>query len=173
MTSRHTSLLAGIAIALLAASAVSAEAADLPAPADEQIAQISIRVIYAVKDPARSMDPSLEDIRGELEDLPFSKFRLLDKLESDVPLNSTVELQFPGNQSIAVRFRGIDVATGKRMLQLVLSIKSILKIEMRVTDGGRTLLLGPPHLEGALILDVSARLKGPSPIPAGQDKEKP
>jgi hypothetical protein len=122
-------------------------------------AKIGIRVIYAIKDATKSSDPALEDIRKELEDLPFSKFRLLDRLESDVPLNSAVELQFPGKQSISVRFQGIDTSKGKTMLALQLAVKPVLNIEMRVADGGRTLLIGPPYLEGTLILDVSAKLK--------------
>lgn len=128
-----------------------------------ETAQIGIRIIYAVKDAEKSIDPSLEDIQKELDDLPFSKFRLLDRLESDVPINSTVELQFPGKQSISVRFRGIDTSKGKKMLSLQLAVRPALKIEMRVADGGRTLLLGPSHLEGNLILDVSAKLKETRP----------
>jgi hypothetical protein len=125
----------------------------------EETAQIHIRVIYAVKDATHSVDPSLEDIRTELEELPFTKFRLMDKLETDVGINSAVELQFSGKQSISVRFRGIDTSKGKKMLALELSVKPALKIEMRVAENGRTLLLGPVHLDGNLILDVSVKLK--------------
>jgi len=134
----------------------------LPATAGEKngpIADINIRVIYAVKDKVKSVAPELEDIQGELEELPFSKFRLLDKLEARVAEKSTVELQFPGKRSIAVTFRGLRTSMGKKMISLQLSIKPALKIRLRVADGGRTLLLGPSHLEGNLILDVSAKLE--------------
>jgi hypothetical protein len=123
------------------------------------IAEINIRVIYAVKDKVKSVAPELKDIEGELKELPFSKFRLLDKLEARVAEKSTVELQFPGKRSIAVRFRGLRTSMGKKMISLQLSIKPALKIRLRVADGGRTLLLGPSHLEGNLILDVSAKLE--------------
>ena len=123
------------------------------------IAEINIRVIYAVKDKVKSVAPELEDIKGELQELPFSKFRLLDKLEARVAEKSTVELQFPGKRSIAVTFRGLRTSMGKKMISLQLSIKPALKIRLRVADGGRTLLLGPSHLEGNLILDVSAKLE--------------
>jgi hypothetical protein len=123
------------------------------------IAEINIRVIYAVKDKVKSVAPELEDIKGELKELPFSKFRLLDKLEARVAEKSTVELQFPGKRSIAVRFRGLRTSMGKKMISLQLTIKPALKIRLRVADGGRTLLLGPSHLEGNLILDVSAKLE--------------
>lgn len=123
------------------------------------IAEINIRVIYAVKDKVKSVDPELEDIKGELKDLPFSKFRLLDKLEARVAEKSTVELQFPGKRSIAVAFRGLRTSMGKKMISLQLTIKPALKIRLRVADGGRTLILGPSHLEGNLILDVSAKLE--------------
>ena len=134
----------------------------LPAAAGEKngpIAEINIRVIYAVKDKVKSVAPELEDIKGELQELPFSKFRLLDKLEARVAEKSTVELQFPGKRSIAVTFRGLRTSMGKKMISLQLSIKPALKIRLRVADGGRTLLLGPSHLEGNLILDVSAKLE--------------
>jgi len=134
----------------------------LPATAGEKngpIAEINIRVIYAVKDKVKSVAPELEDIKGELQELPFSKFRLLDKLEARVAEKSTVELQFPGQRSIAVTFRGLRTSMGKKMISLQLSIKPALKIRLRVADGGRTLLLGPSHLEGNLILDVSAKLE--------------
>jgi hypothetical protein len=127
--------------------------------AEEEVVQIGIRIIYAAKDATKSIDPALSDIRSELEELPFSKFRLLDHLESDVNMKSTVELQLPGNQSIFVSALGIDTSKGKTMLALQLQIKPAFKIEMRVTNGGRTLLLGPAHLEGNLILDISAKLK--------------
>lgn len=123
------------------------------------IAEINIRVIYAVKNKVKSVAPELEDIKGELRDLPFSKFRLLDKLEARVAEKSTVELQFPGRRSIAVTFRGLRTSMGKKMISLQLTIKPALKIRLRVADGGRTLLLGPSHLEGNLILDVSAKLE--------------
>ncbi|MFC1654794.1 hypothetical protein ACFL2F_03215 [Myxococcota bacterium] len=123
------------------------------------IAEINIRVIYAVKDKVKSVAPELEDIKGELEELPFSKFRLLDKLEARVAEKSTVELQFPGKRAIAVTFRGLRTSMGKKMISLQLSIKPALKIRLRVADGGRTLLLGPSHLDGNLILDVSAKLE--------------
>jgi len=123
------------------------------------IAEINIRVIYAVKNKVKSVAPELEDIKGELQELPFSKFRLLDKLEARVAEKSTVELQFPGKRSIAVTFRGLRTSMGKKMISLQLSIKPALKIRLRVADGGRTLLLGPSHLEGNLILDVSAKLE--------------
>jgi hypothetical protein len=131
----------------------------LPASAGDNQAGISIRVIYAVKDKVRSIDPALDDIKNELADLPASKFRLLDKLQVDVGLNSSVELQLPGEHSISVRFQGIDDSSGKKMLSLQLALKPALKINLRLADGGRTLLGGPSHLEGKLILDVSARLK--------------
>jgi hypothetical protein len=123
------------------------------------IAEINIRVIYAVKDKVKSVAPELEDIKGELQELPFSKFRLLDKLKARVAEKSTVELQFPGKRSIAVTFRGLRTSMGKKMISLQLTIKPALKIRLRVADGGRTLLLGPSHLEGNLILDVSAKLE--------------
>jgi hypothetical protein len=123
------------------------------------IAKIDIRVIYAVKNKVKSVAPELEDIKGELEELPFSKFRLLDKLEARVAEQSAVELQFPGQRSIAVRFRGLRTSRGKKMISLQLTIKPALKIRLRVADGGRTLLLGPSHLEGNLILDISAKLE--------------
>ena len=134
----------------------------LPATAGQKngpIAKINIRVIYAVKDKVKSVDPELEDIKGELQELPFSKFRLRDKLEARVAEKSTVELQFPGKRSIAVTFRGLRTSMGKKMISLQLAIKPALKIRLRVADGGRTLLLGPSHLEGNLILDVSAKLE--------------
>ena len=123
------------------------------------IAEINIRVIYAVKNKVKSVAPEIEDIKDELKDLPFSKFRLLDKLEARVGEKSTVELQFPGKRSIAVRFRGLRTSMGKKMISLQLTIKPALKIRLRVADGGRTLILGPSHLEGNLILDVSAKLE--------------
>ena len=123
------------------------------------IAEINIRVIYAVKNKVKSVAPEIEDIKDELKDLPFSKFRLLDKLEARVGEKSTVELQFPGQRSIAVRFRGLRTSMGKKMISLQLTIKPALKIRLRVADGGRTLILGPSHLEGNLILDVSAKLE--------------
>jgi hypothetical protein len=126
-------------------------------------AKISIRVIYAVKDKASSVDPALEDIKDELTELPFSKFRLLDKLATEVGMKSTVELQFAGKRSISVRFLGLKGAKGKKMLSLQLAMKPSLKIQLRVADGGRTLLVGPSHQEGKLILDVSAKLKENGP----------
>jgi hypothetical protein len=131
----------------------------LPASAKDLQADISIRVIYAVKDKTKSMDPALDDIRQELIDLPFTKFRLLDKLQSPVTINSTVELQFPGNRSIAVRFLGLDVSGAKEMLSLKLAIKPKLNMTLRLANGGRTLIGGPAHLDGTLFLDVTARLK--------------
>jgi Skp family chaperone for outer membrane proteins len=141
--------------AVILALAPSASAGGKNGP----IAEINIRVIYAVKDKVKSVAPELEDIKGELQELPFSKFRLLDKLEARVAEKSTVELQFPGKRSIAVTFRGLRTSMGKKMISLQLSIKPALKIRLRVADGGRTLLLGPSHLEGNLILDVSAKLE--------------
>ena len=139
-----------------------------PASAADLKANISVRVIYAVKSEAKSFDPALKDIRQELVDLPFTKFRLLDKLEATVAINSTVELQFPGERSIAVRFLGLDVSGVKEMLSLQLAIKPALNMQLRVADGGRTLLGGPSHLDGTLFLDVTARLEeiGASAEPA-------
>jgi hypothetical protein len=129
----------------------------------EQTAQISIRVIYAVKGEVKSIDPKLDDIKDELKDLPASKFRLLDRLEVEVALDSAVELQLPGKHSIGVKFQGIDTLDDKKkkMLSLQLTIKPALQINLRLTNAGRTLLGGPKHLEGSLILDVSAKLKEP------------
>jgi hypothetical protein len=126
-------------------------------------AKIGIRVIYAVKEKTSSVDPALEDIKGELKELPFTKFRLLDKLSTEVGMKSTVELQFAGKRSISVRFLGLKDAKGKKMLSLQLAMKPTLKIQLRVADGGRTLLVGPSHQEGKLILDVSAKLKENGP----------
>ncbi len=131
----------------------------LPATAADTEVAIGIRVIYAVKDKVHSVDPALEDIRDELAELPASKFRLLDRIQSRVGLGSSVELQLPGRHSISVRFKGIDRSSGKTMLSLQLSVKPALKINLRLADGGRTLLGGPSHLEGKLILDISAKLK--------------
>lgn len=133
------------------------------AAAHTDTARISIRIIYAVKAKVHSVDPALKDIEGELLELPFSKFRLLDKLETDVQLNSTVELQFPGDRTIAVTFRGIDTSMGKKMLSLEVAIKPAAKISLRIAEGGRTMFIGPSHLEGKLIVDVSARIKENNP----------
>lgn len=131
--------------------------------ADEQTAQISIRVIFAIKGEVKSIDPALGDIEDELKDLPASKFRLLDRLEVEVALDGAIELQLPGKHSISVKFQGIDILDNKKkkMLSLQLTIKPALQINLRLTNGGRTLLGGPKHLEGKLILDISARLKEP------------
>ena len=137
---------------LMVAAASGAHAKDLEA-------RITIRVIYAVADQVKSLDPALEDLRQELVALPFSKFRLLDKLQADVAINSTVELQFPGDRSIAVRFLGLDVSGEKEMLSLQLAIKPRLNLQLRISDGGRTLLGGPSHLDGTLFLDVTAKLQ--------------
>ncbi len=128
--------------------------ADAPRPE----AHISIRVIYAVKDQAASIDPQLDDIRGELEELPASKFRLLDKIEARVGMDAAVELQLPGENAISVKFLGVDTSGPQPMLQLELAMKPALKIQLRLGNGGRTLIGGPGHLEGKLVLDVSARL---------------
>jgi hypothetical protein len=139
--------------------------AALPAQAEEQAAQISIRVIFAVKDGPVSIDPALKDIQAELEDLPYTKFRLLDRLESQVQSGASVELQFPGNRSISVGFEGLDASGEKSMLALRLAVRPQLHMQLRVANGGRTLLGGPAHLEGTLILDVSARLQPPAKPP--------
>ncbi|RLB56729.1 MAG: hypothetical protein DRI34_08705 [Deltaproteobacteria bacterium] len=131
-------------------------------PAEARAARravIAIRVIYAVKDGAKSIDPALDDIRGELEELPASKFRLLDRISTEVDEGAAVELQLPGDKSISVRFTGVDQVKGKRMLGLQLALKPALKISLRLADGGRTLIGGPVHLEGRLVLDVSARVE--------------
>ncbi len=120
---------------------------------------LSIRVIYAAKSQSPSVDPALADIRDELKDLPASKFRLLDRLQAQVDIKGTAELQLPGDHAIAVRFLGIDKSKGKQMLSLQLSMKPALKISLRLADGGRTLLGGPKHLDGKLVLDISAQLK--------------
>lgn len=130
-----------------------------PATARDLQAEIRIRVIYAAKSATDSLDPALGDLRPELIDLPFNKFRLLDKLESTVAINSSVELQFPGERSIAVRFLGLDVSGDKEMLSLRLAVKPRLNMQLRIADGGRTLIGGPSHLEGTLFLDVTARLR--------------
>jgi hypothetical protein len=122
-------------------------------------AQIGIRIIYAVKTKAKSVAPELEDIKDELTELPFGKFRLLDNLKADVDLKSSVELQFPGERTISVKFLGVEKLKTKTMVSLELAVKPALKIQLRVSDGGRTLLVGPSHLEGKLILDVSANIK--------------
>ncbi len=144
-----------------------------PAKAEDLKADISIRVIYAVKTKAKSMDPALSDIKAELLALPFDKFRLLDKLQTIIPINSTVELQFPGDRSISVRFLGLDVSGEKDMLSLQLSIKPRLNMRLRVADGGRTLLGGPSHQDGILFLDITAKMtdeKSSSMVqPAGTD----
>jgi hypothetical protein len=121
--------------------------------------KIGIRIIYAVKAKVHSVDPALKDIKGELMELPFSKFRLLDRLEATVQMNSTVELQFPGNRTIAVTFKGIDTSMGKKMLSLHVAIKPAAKIALRIADGGRTMFIGPTHQDGKLIVDVSSKLK--------------
>jgi hypothetical protein len=139
-----------------------------PTQAEELKAQISIRVIYAVKDGVKSVDPALKDIEQELKELPADKFRLLDKLQSDVQHGATVELQFPGNRSIAVTFDGLDVTGEKAMLSLQLAVKPRLKMQARVANGGRMLVGGPDHLEGKLILDVSAHLKEPATSEEGK-----
>ncbi len=128
------------------------------ASAEDLKADISIRVIYAVKTKAKSMDPALEDIKAELLALPFDKFRLLDRLQTVVPINSSVELQFPGDRSISVRFLGLDVSGDKDMLSLQLSVKPKLNMRLRVADGGRTLLGGPAHQDGILFLDITAKM---------------
>jgi len=144
---------------LLACGALAMMLWAQPAAAADVEAEIGIRVIYAVKDKVHSIDPALDDIKDELNDLPASKFRLLDKLKVAVALDSAVELQLPGEHSISVRFLGIDKTAGKKMLSLQLAIKPALKINLRLADGGRTLLGGPSHMEGKLILDVSSKLK--------------
>jgi hypothetical protein len=121
-------------------------------------ATIQIRVIYAVKDSVASIDPALADIKQELEEMPYNKFRLLDRLDAKIDINAAVELQIPGRRSISVRFLGIDDSEAKRMLSLELAMKPALKIQLRVADGGRTLLGGPSHQDGKLILDISAKL---------------
>lgn len=130
----------------------------LGAEAQKLEAQISIRVIYSVKDQAASIDPQLEDIRDELKELPATKFRLLDKIERRLELNTEVELQLPGDNSISVKFQGADSSGSQVMLHLEVAIKPAVKIHLRLASGGRTLLGGPRHLEGKLVLDVSARL---------------
>ena len=128
------------------------------ASAEDLKADINIRIIYAVKTKAKSLDPALSDIKAELQALPFDKFRLLDKLQTIVPINSTVELQFPGDRAISVRFMGLDVSGDKDMLSLQLSVKPRLNMRLRIADGGRTLLGGPSHQDGILFLDISAKL---------------
>jgi hypothetical protein len=121
-------------------------------------AQINIRVIHAVKGKTPSIDPALKDIQAELIDLPFSKFKLLDKLESKIDIGSSIELQFPGDRAIKVQFLGVDTNKDKEMLSLQLSIKPRLNMQLRVANGGRTLLGGPSHKEGILFLDLSATM---------------
>ncbi|MBN2494394.1 MAG: hypothetical protein JXR96_07390 [Deltaproteobacteria bacterium] len=156
----HTGLLVMLAVAWFR-----------PAAANEQVAQITIRVIYTVKQKLRSVDPALKDIEAELLEMPGDKFRLLDKLETRVPMNSTVELQFPGDRSISVRFLGLDVSGEKPMLSLHLKLKPMLNMQLRLANGGRTLLGGPSHLEGTLILDVSAVLVEKAPPPPKPEQE--
>ncbi len=142
------------------------------AQAEEPGAQITIRVIYALKDGPLSIDPALRDIEAELKDLPYTKFRLLDKLESPVQHGATVELQFPGNRSISVTYEGLDDAAGKSMLALRLAVRPRLHMQLRVANGGRTLLGGPAHVDGTLILDVSASLQAPKKPAEAGDKER-
>ena len=129
------------------------------ARAEDLRSKIAIRVIYAVKDETKSIDPALDDIRQELVDLPFTKFRLLDKLEAEVAINSAVELQLPIKESIEVRFLGLDMSNQKEMLLLKLAMKPKFNMQFRIANGGRTLLGGPAHLEGTLVLAVTASLK--------------
>ena len=129
-----------------------------PAPGGAS-AQVAIRVIFAVKDTVKSIDPQLQDIQGELQELPFSKFRLLDRMDCTVGMNSTVELQLPGKQTISVQFNGLERVKDKRFLSLELAMKPAVKIQLSIADGGRTLLVGPSHSDGKLILDVSATFK--------------
>lgn len=142
-----------LALLLLAGSLPSA----LAKPARRAV--IAIRVIYAVKDGPKSIDPQLDDIRSELEELPASKFRLLDRISTKVGEGAAVELQLPGNKTISVRFTGVERVKEKRMLGLQLALRPALKIALRLADGGRTLIGGPTHLEGRLVLDVFARLE--------------
>jgi hypothetical protein len=141
-----------------------------PAQAEEQSAQISIRVIYAIKDGPLSMDPALQDIQAELKDLPYTKFRLLDRLESPVQSGATVELQFPGNRSISVTFEGLDTSGEKSMLVLKLAVRPQLHMQLRVANGGRTLIGGPAHQDGTLILDVTAKLQAAAAQPKPPEK---
>ncbi|RME19831.1 MAG: hypothetical protein D6806_17580 [Deltaproteobacteria bacterium] len=130
--------------------------------AQRQRAGIQIRVIYAVKQASPSIDPALDDIREELKELPFDKFRLLDRIRTEVAKGAEVELQLPGDKAIAVKFLGVDNQDGKKMLRLQLTVKPALRISLRLADGSRTLIGGPGHLEGKLILDVNASLKAGS-----------
>jgi hypothetical protein len=150
--------------------------ASLPAQAGEQSAQISIRVIYAIKDGPVTIDPALKDIQAELKDLPYTKFRLLDKLESQVQSGASVELQFPGNRSISVAFEGLDTSGEKSMLVLKLAVRPQLHMQLRVANGGRTLIGGPAHQDGTLILDVTAKLQPaekPQESPGAKPADKP
>ena len=130
--------------------------------AQKQRAGIQIRVIYAVKQASPSIDPALDDIREELKELPFDKFRLLDRIKTEVTRGAEVELQLPGDKSIVVKFLGVDTQGHEKMLRLQLAVKPALKIGLRLADGGRTLIGGPSHLEGKLVLDVNATLKNRS-----------
>jgi hypothetical protein len=139
------------------------QSAEALAEEKQNQAALSIRVIYAVKDGELTIDPDLEDIRDELKELPATRFRLLDRLQTTVELESAVELQLPGNNLISVKFLGIDSSGTKPMLSLELALKPALKIQLRLASGGRTLIGGPQHLEGKLVLDVSARLEEKKP----------
>ena len=148
-------MLARIGVILFVVGLVWSE----PIRAEDLKASISIRVIYAVKDKSKSLDPKLKNIKAELYDLPFTKFRLLDQLTKQVAINSTVELQIPTNRSISIRFMGLDGSGSKEMLSLSLAMRPKLKMNLRIANGGRMLAVGPKHLEGSLLLDITATLK--------------
>ncbi len=126
---------------------------------DEIKTKITIRVVYAVKDKEAELDPRLKDIQAELRELPFSSFNLLDRLETDIQLDATVELQFGDKQIIAVSFKGTDGYKNKTMIALQIAIKPAAKITFRVADGGRAILGGPSYRNGMLFIEVSGKLQ--------------
>ncbi len=155
----HSLGIRAVVVAGLLFAGAAAALAEQPPGNGNTSARVAIRVIYAVKDTVKSIDPQLQNIEGELQELPFSKFRLLDRLESSVGMNSTVELLLPGKQAISVQFNGVEKIKDRRFLSLELAMKPAVKIQLSIADGGRTLLVGPSHSDGKLILDISATFK--------------
>jgi hypothetical protein len=122
-----------------------------PAGAAEERVPVRAQVVYATKEPG-GMDSRLGPVAGDLRQLPYSTYRLLDVQTGSVALNQVWQAPLPGGRVLEVTPTGTQ--GGQTSLRVRVP-KSGVNTTVRLSRGARYLLGGLNHEQGSLIIVLS------------------
>jgi hypothetical protein len=113
---------------------------------------IQLDVIYASAH-EQHIDPKLQEVATQLQKLPYTSYRLKDRISLKLKVKAKSRLQLPSKHWL--RIEAVEITQDRQRLRLKIEFNyKKFKTTVAIAKGARVILRGPPYEQGTLILAV-------------------